>query len=132
MEKNEVYKYKTRLFHSDQERLRGCRIPSAEMVKRRIRTLGYTRQLVLYAIDSSRAWCHVEAGDVVTIYVVSVGDKAGAMNTMFDVSLTHSILTMLHTTPSDDLLIYAVRPPDGQTNIDADVVEMLARKVEVG
>lgn len=131
MERREVYKYRTRLLHADLERLRGCRIPSAEMVKRRIRTLGYTRQLVLYAIDSSRAWLHVKAGDEVTIYVVSIGDKAGAMNTMFDVSLTHSILTMFPT-PSDDLLIYAVRPPDGQTNIDADVVEMLARKVEVG
>ena len=127
----EVYKYKTRLYHFDQERLRGCRIPDAEMVKRRIRSLGMTRMLFVYAIDSSGAWQHAEAGDEVVAYVISIGDGTGAMNTMFDISLTHSILTM-YCSPSDDLVIYAARPPDGQSNIDADVVEMLARKVEVG
>ena len=127
----EVYKYKTYLFHFDQERLRGCRIPDAEMVKRRIMSLGMTRMLFVYAIDSSRAWLHVEAGDEVMVYVVSDGDGTGAMNTMFDLSLTHSILSF-YCTPDNDLGIYAVRPPDGQSNIDADVVEMVARKVEVG
>lgn len=126
----EVYKYKTRLFYFDQERLRGCRIPDAEMVKRRIRSMdGSTRVLFVYAIDSSRAWMHVEAGDRVTIYVI--GDAEGAMNTMFDISMTHSILAMSRSL-TNDLMIYAVRPPDGQSNIDADVVEMLAGKVERG
>ena len=127
----EVYKYKTRLFHFDQERLRGCRIPDAEMVKRRIWTLGSTRRLYVYAIDSSEAWRHVEVGDEVVVYVVSIGDGTGVMNTLFDLSLTHSILSF-YRSPDGDLGIYAVRPPDGQSNIDADVVEMLARKVEVG
>jgi hypothetical protein len=127
----EVYKYKTRLFYFDQERLRGCRIPDVEMVKRRIRSLGMTRMLFVYAIDSTEAWRHVEAGDEVVAYVISIGDGIGAMNTLFDISLTHSILTM-YRSPSDDLVIYAARPPDGQSNIDADVVEMVARKVEVG
>jgi hypothetical protein len=126
-----VYQYKTRLFHFDQERLRGRRIPDAEMVKRRISSLGMTRMLFVYAIDSSRAWLHVEAGDEVMVYVVSDGDGTGAMNTMFDLSLTHSILSF-YRTPDNDLGIYAVRPPDGQSNIDADIVEMVARKVEVG
>ena len=127
----EVYKYKTHLFHFDQERLRGCRIPDAERVKRRIRTLGSTRRLYVYAIDSSEAWRHVEVGDEVVVYVVSIGDGTGTMNTLFDLSLTHSILSF-YRSPDDALGIYAVRPPDGQSNIDADVVEMLARKVEVG
>ena len=127
----EVYKYKTRLYHFDQERLRGCRIPDAEMVKRRIRTLGSTRRLYVYAIDSSEAWRHVEVGDELVVYVISIGDGTGTMNTLFDLSLTHSILSF-YRTPDNDLVIYAARPPDGQSNIDADVVEMLARKVEVG
>ena len=127
----EVYKYKTRLFHFDQERLRGCRIPDAEMVKRRIRALGSTRGLYVYAIDSRDAWRHVEAGDAMVAYVISIGDGTGAMNTLFDISLTHSILTV-SCSLSYDLVIYAVRPPDGQSNIDADIVEMVARKVEVG
>ena len=127
----EVYKYKTHLFHFDQERLRGCRIPDSEMVKRRISSLGMTRMLFVYARDSSEAWRHAEAGDAVVAYVISIGDGTGAMNTLFDISLTHSILTVSRSL-SYDLVIYAVRPPDGQSNIDADVVEMLARKVEVG
>ena len=125
-----VYKYNAHLFHSDRERMRGCRIPSAEMVKRRIRSMvSGSRMLFVYAIDSSRAWLHVEVGDKVTIYVI--GDAEGAMNTMFDISLTHSILAVSRSI-SNDLMIYAVRPPDGQSNIDADVVEMVAGKVERG
>ena len=126
-----AYQYRTRLFNFDQERLRGCRIPDAETVKSRIRSLGMTRMMIVYAIDSSDAWQHAEAGDVVVAYVVYFGDGTGAMNTLFDISLTHSILTV-SSSPSRDLVIYAVRPPDGQTNIDADIVEMVARKVEVG
>ena len=118
--------YKTRLLSSDIDFLRGRRILDSDSLYRAVRKAkrGFIRAWYFIHLDH---WPIVDKSEFCLCRdFIRANDGTDSVNAeLFDLSLAHNILCV-NVDALLDMSVYVVPSSDGQTNIDADVIEMVA------